>query len=76
MNKEQRLTIQGTNKDGSRLYGTFRVDGKPLLKGAYDFNSERFFIIRYISKNCKGLSHNDIRTLLQDTLATDYDWSL
>ncbi len=76
MDKGQHLTIQGTNKDGSRLYGTFRVDGKPLLKGAYDFNSERFFIIRYIPKNCKGLSHNSIRALLQDTLVTDYDWSL
>lgn len=76
MNKEQHLTIQGTNSDGSRLYGTFKVDGKPLLKGVYDFNSERFFIIKYIPKNCKGLSHNAVRTLLQDTLVTDYDWSL
>ena len=39
------------NKNGTKIYCRLAYNKKTLIKGYYDFNKEKFFIIEYVKKN-------------------------
>ena len=67
----------GSNKNGNRIFCKFSCDKHNILKGFYDFNTEKFVIIKYLYDNfLEGLTKNKVRKTLKEILKIDYDWEL
>lgn len=67
----------GSNKSGSKIFCKLSCDKHNVLRGFYDFDLERFIIIKYMYDNFpKGVSKNKIKKALKDILIIDYNWNL
>lgn len=67
----------GSNESGTRIFCKLSYDKHNVLRGFYDFDLEKFIIIKYMYDNFpQGLTKNKIRKNLKEILTTDYDWEL
>ena len=67
----------GANEEGTRIFCKFTCEGKNVVRGFYDFDLEKFIIIKYIYDNFpKGVSKNMIKKELRKELIMNYDWDL
>ena len=72
-----KLIANGANKDGSRIFCKLTLNGKNVVKGYYDFNKEKFMVIKYMEANFpKTMTKNKIRKTLKEELYIIYDWNL
>lgn len=63
----------GVNGNGSRIFCKLSYNRKSILRGYYDFNLERFVILRYQPNNFNGLSKTQVKKALKQELL-NYDW--
>ena len=67
----------GSNESGSRIFCKLSCENHNVLKGFYDFDLEKFIIMKYLYDNFpQGLTKNQVRKSLKEILITDYDWKL
>lgn len=67
----------GSNESGSRIFCKLSFEKSNVLRGFYDFDLEKFIIIKYMYNNFpQGLTKNKIRKNLKEILMNDYDWEL
>jgi hypothetical protein len=67
----------GSNESGTRIFCKLSYDKHNVLRGFYDFNLEKFIIIKYMYDNFpQGLTKNKIRKNLKEILMNEYDWEL
>lgn len=72
-----KLVLVASNDDGSKIFAILKCDNKKVVKGHYDFDSDKFFIDRYFENNFKGLyTKKRIREILKEVLMLDRDWEL
>lgn len=65
------------NKNGTRIFCKLSIDGQNVLKGFYDFNTEKFYIIKYLYDNFPtNITKNKIKKILKNILLIDYDWEM
>lgn len=66
----------GTNNSGTKIFARLTYDKHTLLKGFYDFNEEKFIIMKYLDNNFPlGITKKNAKNALKDNLL-DYDWNL
>lgn len=67
-----------SNKSGNRIFCRFSVNNKTLVRGVYDFNLERFIILKYVKSNIikMQMGRKYIKSKLKNILLIDYDWEL
>ena len=67
----------GANEEGTRIFCKMSIDGHNVVKGFYDFDLEKFIIIKYLYDNFpKGVTKNMVKKELKNELSTNYDWEL
>jgi hypothetical protein len=67
----------GSNESGNRIFCKLSCEKRNVLKGFYDFDLEKFIIIKYMYDNFpQGLTKNKIRKNLKEILRIDYNWDL
>jgi hypothetical protein len=67
----------GSNESGTRIFCKLSYDKHNVLRGFYDFDLDKFIIIKYLYDNFpQGLTKNKVRKALKEILTTDYDWEL
>lgn len=72
-----KFKIIAANKDGSRIFCKLTYDNKNILRGFYDFNIEKFIIIKYMYENFPtNLTKTQVRKNLKHILLIDFDWNL
>ena len=67
-----------SNKDGTKIFSRLTANKKTLIKGYYDFNKEKFYIVSYAMENlaqCK-IGKNKAKNILKKILLEDYDWEI
>ena len=66
----------GANEDGTKIFCKMAIDKRNVLRGFYDFNLEKFIIIKYFyTKFPKGMSKKMVKKELKNELL-NYDWEL
>ena len=66
----------GTNNSGTKIFARLTYDKHTLLKGFYDFDKEKFVIMKYLDNNFpQGITRKKTKNALKDNLL-DYDWNL
>lgn len=72
-----KIKLIGSNDDGSRIFAVLRYGKARLVKGFYDFNTEKFNILEWKKKNFpQGYTKENIMEILRQVLLLDYDWEL
>ncbi len=75
MSKYKFNTI-GANKEGSKIFCKLSCDKHNLLRGYYDFDKEKFIVIKYLYQNFpQGVTKNKIKKTLKEILLLNYDWN-
>ena len=67
-----------SNKSGNRIFCRFSANNSTLVRGVYDFNLERFIILKYVKTNMikMQMGKKYIKSKLRNILLIDYDWEL
>lgn len=74
---EFKFNTIGSNKSGNRIFCKLSCEKHNVLRGFYDFNLDKFIIIKYMYDNFpQGLTKNKIRKNLKEILMNNYDWEL
>jgi hypothetical protein len=72
-----KLNTIGSNDNGNRIFCKLSCENHNVLRGFYDFNLEKFIIIKYLYNNFpKELNKNQIKKQLKEILKIEYDWEL
>ena len=67
----------GANENGSKIFCKLALDKHNLLRGYYDFDKEKFIVIKYLYHNFpQGVTKNEIKKALKKMLLLNYDWEL
>ena len=66
----------GTNNNGTKIFARLTYDKHTLLRGFYDFDKEKFIIMKYLDDNFpQGITRTKAKKELKENLM-DYDWNL
>lgn len=71
-----KFRLLGANKNGTKIFARLTYNKHTLIKGYYDFDKEKFIIVKYINDNfSKEITRKKAKKELKKQLL-DYDWEL
>lgn len=72
-----KLVLFAANEDGTRIYALLKHKKKNLVKGFYDFNIDKFIVMKYFKDNFpQGQTKDKIKEKLRKLLMIERNWEM